>query len=306
MANPMRWTVRVKHATDAITSWSSEPNIHIILVECAYGARPWELAELGDSSKITFVGVRATTPAWSKECLLNIGIARVPRDGQWIATFDADIFFREPGWASEIIHTLQLYPVIQPWTHCLDLGPRNEYMQVHTSFASLYHAGYPVAPGGKKFWKHDGGSHEYAHSGFAWAWTRDALDRVGGLFDLGGMGSGDYHMALGLVGMAHYSLVKETSHAYRNTVMTWQNRAVSYIGKRIGAMPHTIEHRWHGPKASRSYVGRWDMFIKHAFDPIRDLKRNSHGVIEWAGNNPELEREWMNYMRTRNEDSNTR
>jgi hypothetical protein len=305
VANPLRWASRTRLAEDAVLRWLDEPNVHIVLVECAYGERPFELKWLA-GDRVKFVGVRAATPAWSKENLLNIGVTAVPAGERYIATFDADIRYREAGWASEIIHTLQLFPVIQPWTHCFDAGPRNEFMQMHTSFASLHHSGYPVAPGGAKFWRADGGPHEYAHSGFAWAWTREALDVVGGLFEMGGMGSGDYHMALGLVGEAHKSVPGKTSDEYLRSVLTWQARALAGLNKKIGAMPHTIEHMFHGSKETRSYIGRWDMFTKHRFDPARDLKRNSYGVIEWAGNNPELEREWMNYLRARNEDANTR
>jgi hypothetical protein len=35
-----------------------------------------------------------------------------------------------------------------------------------------------------------------------------------------------------------------------------------------------------------------------------DLKRNSNGVIEFAGNKPDLERDLDNYLRSREEDAN--
>lgn len=65
-----------------------------------------------------------------------------------------------------------------------------------------------------------------------------------------------------------------------------------------------IEHRWHGDKTRRAYIDRWDMFIKHGFNPHADLKRNSHGVLEFSGNKPDLERMFDNYLRGREEDSN--
>jgi hypothetical protein len=70
------------------------------------------------------------------------------------------------------------------------------------------------------------------------------------------------------------------------------------------AMPGTIEHRWHGDKTRRAYVSRWGMFTKHRFNPHSDLKRNSYGVLEFAGNKPDLERIFDNYLRDREEDSN--
>jgi hypothetical protein len=77
------------------------------------------------------------------------------------------------------------------------------------SFASIFHAGKPITPKGMKYWKYNGGPYDYPHSGFAWCWVREILDRIGGLFELGGMGSGDHHMALGISGLADYSIPEE-------------------------------------------------------------------------------------------------
>ncbi len=303
VANPIRWASRTRLAINAILDWINEPQVHVTVVECAYGARPYELADLA-SDRVTHIPVRATTLAWNKECLLNIGIAQLPQNAKYIGTFDADIHFRKPGWAYETLEALQLYPVIQPWKNALDLGPNDSLIQVHTSFCSLYHDGKPVVPAGPNFWTFDGGPYTYAHSGFAWAWIRDILDRIGGLFELGGMGSGDHHMALGLVGAAEKSMPGSTMPSYRQAVITWQHRALTHANKKLGYVPGIIEHNFHGSKKSRAYVSRWDMFLRHGFDPYRDLKRNTFGVIEWAGNKPELERDWDNYLRSRNEDAN--
>ena len=62
----------------------------------------------------------------------------------------------------------------------------------HSSFASLY---YKRGQSFKS--KALYGKQAFPHPGYAWAWTRVALDAVGGLFELGGMDSGDHHMALG-------------------------------------------------------------------------------------------------------------
>ena len=73
------------------------------------------------------------------------------------------------------------------------------------SFASVFNAGKPIVPTGTKFWKYNGGPYDYPHSGFAWCWVREILDKIGGLFEAGGMGSGDHHMVLSLAGLSKYS-----------------------------------------------------------------------------------------------------
>ncbi len=236
---------------------------------------------------------------------MNIGIGRLPHDAKYIGTFDADIQFRKSGWAREIIHALQLYPVVQPWKTAYDLGPNDDHVQSHVSFASCHHRGKPIAPKGQRFfWRHNGGCYDYPHSGFAWCWVREILDKIGGLFELGGMESGDHHMALGLAGLADYSLPAEISGAYRDAVKLWEARALAHVNGKIGYVPGTIEHRWHGDKTRRGYISRWDMFIKHQFNPHTDLKRNSYGVLEFSGNKPDLERMFDNYLRDREENSN--
>ena len=304
VSNPIRWQSRIALAKEAIAGWMKDPNVQVTIVECGYGGRPYDLVEFAADVKATHIPVRAQTAAWSKENLLGIGIARLPQDAVNIGTFDADILFRKPGWGEEALHALQLYPVIQPWVNAYDLGPHDTHLQTHVSFAYCYASGKPVIAESAKYWKFAGGPYDYPHSGYAWCWTRDILNRVGGLFEVGGMGSGDHHMALGLTGNAQYSMPPGISTTYRNAVLQWQSRALLHVNKKVGYAPGTIEHMFHGSKVNRAYQDRWDMFLRHGFDPYTDLKKNSYGVIEFSGNKPELEREWMLYMRAREEDAN--
>ena len=70
-------------------------------------------------------------------------------------------------------------------------------------------------------------------------------------------------------------------------------------------MHGTIEHPFHGRKSDRGYLSRWQMFLDNGFDPHTDLKRNACGVLEFAGNKPDLERAFDRYLRAREEDVNT-
>ena len=304
VANPLRWQSRLALARAAIADWLKEPNVHITVAECAYGSRGFDLADLA-SERVTHIPLRATTMAWSKENLLNIAIARLPPAAQKIATLDADVTFRRPGWATETLAALDLYPVIQPWDTAYDLGPHDEHVQTHKSFASIYHAGKPVMAASDKFWTFSGGYYAYPHPGYAWAWTRTMLNRSGGLFEDGGMGSGDHHMALGMIGKYEASLPGGVSQGYRNAVSAWSSRAAAEINAKLGFVHGTIEHPFHGRKGDRGYQSRWAMFLDNGFDPATDLKRNTWRVIEFAGNKPDLERDFDNYLRSREEDVNT-
>jgi hypothetical protein len=297
IGNPIRWKSRValykqfeEHMLDS--------GVKLTTVEVAYGERPWELP---DTPHVHSVKVRCSghNLVWNKENLINIGISRIP-EAKYIATIDADINFRQRGWAGEIVHALQHWSVIQPWTHCYDLGPNGEHLQAHRSFCALYAAGKPVVQGANGV-----SGYEFGHPGYAWAYTRQALEWMGGVLETAALGAGDHHMALALINRVQESVHGGMTKAYREALDIWQDRAYSHIKGELGALPGTIEHWWHGNKTKRAYVSRWDILAKHAFDPFIDVKRNTHGVLELAGNKAGLSRDIHNYFASRDEDANT-
>jgi hypothetical protein len=96
-----------------------------------------------------------------------------------------------------------------------------------------------------------------------------------------------------------------TPDGYRHEVKRWEARARAHINGNLGFVGGTIEHLFHGRKIDRGYLSRWDMFVQHQFDPHEDLKRNSHGVLEFATNKPELRHDFDLYLHSRNEDGNS-
>jgi hypothetical protein len=194
---------------------------------------------------------------------------------------------------------LQQYDVVQPWSDCYDLGPNDEHLLTHRSFCRLWADHKPIVQGPNAI-----GRYEFGHPGYAWAFTRQALDWVGGLIETASIGAADHHMALALLGRVQDSTPKNTSVGYQAPLLQWQSLANRYIAGNISYVPGTIEHSWHGTKESRKYVDRWSILTKNNFDPSKDLKRNTFGVLELAGNKPELRRDIDAYFRSRNEDAN--
>jgi hypothetical protein len=289
--NPIRWQSRIalyrqfeQHMLDS--------GVHLTTVECALGERPFEL----DNPRVNHVKVRANSILWNKENLINLAIARLPPDWKYVAWLDADILFRQPGWASETVQALQQYHVIQPWESCYDLGPHGEHVDLHHSFLSLW-------------WKDKsirfGGGYTFAHPGYAWACTRQAFEWLGGLIETAALGAGDHHMALALIGRVGESVPGGLSASYLRHLNIWQARALQHINFSLGFLQgSTIEHFWHGRKEDRHYSLRWDIVTGNQFDPDTDLKRNAFGVLELAGNKPGLEHDLDTYFRQRNEDGN--
>lgn len=293
VANPLRWESRVRLYRQ-FEQHMLDSGVHLTTVECAYGERPFECA---GTSGVNHVGVRSRTLVWNKEALINIGMNRLPEGWQYMAWLDADIFFRRCDWAKATVHALQQYDVVQPWSDCYDLGPKDEHLQTHRSFCRIHHEGKPIRPA-------SGHGYEFAHPGYGWAATRSALDAVGGLVEAA-LGAGDHHMALALIGRVHESVPRGIHPNYLAAITQWQERAERAIAGNIGYVPGTIEHHWHGSKDKRGYISRWGILTKHQFDPLCDLRRNTFGVPELAGNKPKLRLDLDRYFRSRDEDANT-
>jgi hypothetical protein len=295
VANPIRWQSRIRLARDFIEHMLDSA-VGITIVECAYGDRPFEL---DDVPHINHVGVRSKTLMWNKECLLNIGMSRSP-SAKYLAFFDADIRFRKAGWAAETVHALQQYDVVQPWSDCYDLGPDDDHLHTHRSFCRLWADGRPIMQGANAL-----EGYQFGHPGYAWAFTRQALDWVGGLVETASLGAGDHHMAMALIGRVGDSIPGNITPSYKKPLFQWQARAMQHICGNISYVPGTIEHFWHGAKERRAYVDRWSVLTRNEFDPYTDVKRNSFGVLELAGNKPQLRRDMDAYFRSRNEDATT-
>jgi hypothetical protein len=92
---------------------------------------------------------------------------------------------------------------------------------------------------------------------------------------------------------------------YMKDMLRWQRQVIEHIDGNISYVQDTIEHSWHGPKAKRYYADRWQILAANQFDPCEDLKKNTYGVMELAGNKPMLRRDMDLYFRARDEDSNS-
>lgn len=303
ISNPVRYESRPalyrqfeKHMADSGAS--------LYTVEIAFGDRPFEVTEAGDPKDIRF---RSFDEIWHKENMINLAIARLPEDWEYVAWVDADIMFQNPDWLTETAHQLQHYQVVQMFADAIDLGPRGEPLQFHRGFVKGYFdEGFntPNFKSAKEDYYGYGGPGGYkAHPGYAWAARREAIEALGGLIDWAILGSGDHHMAMALIGEVDKTFPDQMHSRYAAKMRRWQDRAMKYLKKDIGYVDGTISHYWHGKKKDRKYRERWAILTENGFDPDIDLKRDSQGLYVWTDNNPRLRDEVRAYFRQRNEDS---
>ncbi len=291
ISNPVRYSARYKLYTE-FAKRVEDAGAILYTIELAMGDRKFEVTE---PNNVRNDQVRSFHELWHKENLLNLAIANLPADWEYVAWIDADVTFTRPDWVEETIHQLQHYMFVQMFANAIDLGPKGEPLKSHEGFVHKWYRG--------QFSEQSEDYYENGHCGYAWAARREALDHVGGLIDWAVLGSADRHMAEALIGRASKSLNRCLSKTYKDMVREWESRAEKYILHDIGYLDGTLVHHWHGKKADRRYVDRWKILTRNGFDPHLDLKRDSQGLYQLTDRNIKLRDDIRAYFRGRNEDS---
>lgn len=288
VSNPRRFRSRYWnfHAFENMVN-NAGAVLHV--VEVAYGERHFEIT---DPSNPNHLQLRTIHEIWHKENAINVLAARLPQDAKYVAWIDSDVQFTRTDWAQETMQLLQHYEFLQMFKYAQDLGPNCEPIGTPTEgFVFKWitqpptpeqirelrcgdDPGYPYPPYGK------GWRGLFGHSGYCWAARRSALDKVGMLIDWAAMGSADWHMAMGLVGLADLTLRGGYSATYKEWVKVWQDRAERHIRRNIGCMPGLINHYFHGDKSLRKYATRWKALVSCGYDPEKDIKRDWQGLYQ--------------------------
>ena len=332
LENPLRYRARYRNY------WRFQDHMEqggaiLYTAEIALGARRFEVTEAGDPRHLQ---LRTSCEFWHKENALNLLAERLPPECRYIAVFDADIQFARPDWAQEILHLLQHFDVIQPFSDAQDLGPDDEPLPGHLSKSFLYRwceqgipPHDPAFLGNTKLkWTVNGAiskerrvrslvtdqrqlrpylaGAEGWHPGLAWCYRRSAWDHLGGMMDWLPTGSGDWHMANALIGNLTGAVDSRHSPGYLRNCRIWEERAAGVRDNPnggLGYMPGLLLHSYHGSKGNRQYAHRHKFVINVGFDPDYDLKRDSQGLWQLTGRNLKLRDGLRMYARMRNEDS---
>ncbi len=293
--NAVRYHSRYRLFRQWVQEMLHTPNVKLHVVEAVYGDRLPECAP--KHGEYEYHKVKTNSEIWLKENLLNIGVRNLlPWDWKYLAWVDCDVHFRNHHWARESIHQLQHYQIIQPWKDALDLSFDGGVMQHFTSFGYYSAKAMPQAPS-----VHNPYCRPYGHTGYAVACTRHFYENVEKLLDFGILGAGDAHMLWGCVGNVQGTINQQMSHGYKHLANLWSEKAKYACNGIVGYTPGRLEHHWHGNKTNRKYGSRWQILVKHKFDPMKDLRYDYQGVLKLKGKR-QLEHAIMRYNRQRCED----
>jgi hypothetical protein len=290
ISNPCLYATRYKLLKEFVKRISEEEDfVRLFIVEMIY---PGQKFVITDSQSRSHLQLCTKTPLWHKENMINLGVRYLlPKDFRAFAWIDADIEFENNSWALDTLKILNgSKDVVQVFSHCVDMSADKSTLNMFTGF------GYSFI----KRKKYTSKGIDYWHPGYAWAMTRKAYEKLGGLYDKGVLGSGDSIMALSFINKCECMTNTEYHKDYNTSMLEYQKLAHKL---RLGYTPGVIRHHYHGTKKNRKYTERWQLLIKHNYSPRDHVMYTSQGVLvptqEFPG---EFGLDIMNYFKERKED----
>ena len=266
-----------------------EENVNLYIVELIYPNQKFVMTQKDNKNHLQ---IKTTVPMWHKKNMINLGVKKLlPSNYKAFAWIDADLDFESTTWALDTLKILNgCKDVVQLFSHASDMDKDETNLNLFNGFGYSYCKNKPYTMKGKDYW----------HSGYAWAMTRKAYEKLGGLYDKGVLGSGDSIMALSLINKAK-NMNNSKYHTDYNTSMT--DYELKAKGLRMGYTPGVIRHHFHGTKQNRKYTERWQILIKHQFSPREHLTYDANGIlIPSATFSKEFKEDIMTYFRERKED----
>jgi hypothetical protein len=274
------------------------------VVELVYGDAEWEVTDSNNPRHLQ-LRLPADEPLlWMNENLVNIGIAELlPVDWKVVAWIDWDLEFDNWHWVEDCMLLLDNgdppardgsgFDILQLFSHCVDMDVDESAVQIHTSLGYQAVNGVECSPGGVNF----------GHTGYAWACTRAAYEKLGRLFDKCILGNGDTVIAFSVMESAKSPISLSSTRGYLDTVDSYRSKAK---GMRLGYVPGVLRRYFHGRKASRRHMDRWKILTRGKYDPCKHVYYDEYGLIRATHDFPvEMAVKIREYFFSRKEDEFT-
>ena len=263
ISNPCLYQRRYQLIREFIDRMKNNTMVNLYIVELAYKNQPFVITS---SNNINHLQLRVDTLLWHKENMLNLAIEKLlPNNWKSVAWIDGDIEFVDENWAQKVLKSLNgTYDFIQPWSECNFLDISGNILEKQTSFSFNFvnhNKDDPKKPQG--------------HPGYAWACNRKAYDKIGKLYEVSILGSGDTIMAKSFTNNA-VEINPKISLGYKETIKQFEKKTK---GLKMGCIEGTIKHFYHGTIQNRQYLSRWNILTDSNFDPQQHITRNSNGIL---------------------------
>jgi len=289
ISNPCFYAKRYRLLNDFVKRMENEePDVLVYIVEIVY---PNQKFMVTSSDNKRHLQLNAETPIWHKENMVNLGVKNLlPKDYRAFAWVDADIEFESTSWATDCLKILNgTRDVVQLFSHCVDMDQDKMNLNTFNGFGYCFEKNKAYTQKGQDYW----------HPGYAWAITRRAYNKIGGLYDKGVLGSGDSIMALSFINRVKYMTNEEYNPDYNQSMLDFQVKAKTL---RLGYVPGIIRHHFHGSKVNRRYTERWKILMNWGYSPKNSLIYTPSGVIELIPTVQGFKDSILNYFKERKED----
>jgi hypothetical protein len=226
--------------------------------------------------------------------MINLGVKYLlPKNYKAFAWIDADIEFENNSWSSDTLKILNgTCDIIQLFSHAIDMDNNKNTMNIFNSGGYCFSKNIKYTSNGKNLW----------HPGFAYAITRKAYEKIGGLYEYGIIGSGDNIMMHSILNNGLKSINDLSTDDYKDSIIKFQEQAKNL---RFGYTPGIIRHHFHGSKINRKYSERWKILIKYNYSPKLHISKDKIGLLIPRSNfSDNFKKEIYNYFLERNEDDN--
>ena len=265
ISNPCLYARRYQLFNQFINRMNEDDNVELYVVEMAYNEQKFIVTK---SNNPKHLQIRTATPLWHKENMINLAVKNLlPKNYKAFAWIDADIEFESNTWSLDTLKILNGYKdVVQIFSHVVDMDKDETTLNIFNSFGYSYAKNKQYTSKGLDYW----------HPGFAWAITRKAYERIGKLYDVGVLGSGDNIMAFALINKSKHYVNGKYSDDYNNSMLEFQEKAKTL---RLGYVPGVIRHYYHGKKKNRHYIERTKILANYQYSPIKDITYDKDGII---------------------------
>jgi hypothetical protein len=243
---------------------------------------------------------------WQKERLLNIALKSVPAAVSIIAWVDCDVIFGRLDWVAQAEVKLRDNDFVQLFSDVVDLSadevePRNEHVVISPSACGIVSLKETDEEQAFNI-PQDNLKTRRGIRGLAWAGKKKIIDEHG-FYDTLIIGSGDRAMAYAMYGrfddLMHSLCMNEVRKKH---YLRWADPFFKVVRGRVGYVPGTLYHLWHGEIENRRYATRHNMLSDFDFNPDTDIRIGSSGAWEWARPRGDLASFLAQYFVNRDED----
>jgi len=265
ISNYCEFKRRTKLMIQFIEHMNQFDNIKLYVVEMIYEGQEFTVTK---SNNPNHLQLKTKHVLWHKENMINLGIKKLlPENWKAVAWIDGDLEFNNLNWVNDTLKLLTHFDIIQLFSTCFDLDENNIPMNIWESFGYKYCHGETFT---------NNKDINYWHPGYAWACNRSFYDKINFIYDKGILGSGDYVLTQGIFNNVAYS--NKHLEKYHNNIKDYI-KELNYDIK-VGYVPTTIRHYFHGSKANRKYIERKYILFKYNYDPNIHIEYDINGVLQ--------------------------